>query len=57
MSDAFDEELAALIERAHQSYVPHRHLQRLVMAFYRKHGRELPSPFAVPEGPAEVVPP
>ena len=41
---AFDAELAALIEHAQSNGVPPMYLGKVVAAFYRRHGRVVPSP-------------
>jgi hypothetical protein len=41
---AFDADLAALIEHAQDNGVPFVTLMKVVAAFYRRHGRDVPSP-------------
>jgi hypothetical protein len=40
----FEAELAALIDKARDGFMPQSFLEQVVAAFYRRHGRAIPNP-------------
>lgn len=49
----FNQDLTALLDKAREDGIPYVYLLSVVAAFYRRHGREVPSPVVEPPPPPQ----